>query len=124
MSGAPDGTGERGSDPAYFRRHPPEFGVDVRLVSVHRCRMPEISRFFGIIIAMYYNDQSPPHFHARYGEYEIKVAIESGDVLDGVMPQRAKRLIMEWWCLHRVELAEDWKLAEERRPLKRIEPLE
>jgi len=73
---------------------------------------------------MYYNDHAPSHFHARYGEYEIKVAIESGDVLAGQMPWRAERLIIEWSSLHRAELAEDWKLAEERRPLLKIEPLE
>jgi len=58
------------------------------------------------------------------GEYEIKVAIESGEVLDGVMPQRAKSLIMEWWSLHRAELVDDWKLAQQRRPLQKIQPLE
>ena len=85
--------------------------------------MPEISRFFGIVIAMYYNDHSPPHFHAHYGGYEIKVGIESGKVLDGDMPERAKGRIIEWWMLRHVELAEDWKLAQERRPLNSIEPL-
>lgn len=85
--------------------------------------MPEISRFFGIIIAMYYNDHAPPHFHAHYGEYEIKVSIESGEVLGGDMPERAKRRIIEWLALHREELADDWKLAQERRPLNSIEPL-
>jgi hypothetical protein len=85
--------------------------------------MPEISRFFGIVIAMYYSDHAPPHPTHIYSEYEIKVGIESGKVLDGDMPERAKRRIIEWWMLHRVELAEDWKLAQERRPLNSIEPL-
>jgi hypothetical protein len=86
--------------------------------------MPEISRFFGIIIAMYYNDHSPPHFHARYGEFEIKVAIESGEVLEGEMPRRAKSFIIKWWSLRRADLAENWRLAEQRRALKMIQPLE
>jgi len=86
--------------------------------------MPEISRFFGIIIAMYYDDHAPPHFHARYGEHEIKVAIDSGEIIDGEMPRRAKSFIIEWWAQHRAELAEDWRRAEERRPLKTIAPLE
>ena len=55
--------------------------------------MPEISRFLGIIVAMYYNDHSPPHFHARYGENEIRVNIETGEILSGAFPRRAQRLV-------------------------------
>ena len=86
--------------------------------------MPEISRFLGIVIAMYYNDHAPPHFHARYGEFEIRVNIDSGDIMSGNFPRRALKHVEEWLDLHRGELMEDWKLAEERRPLFRIEPLE
>ena len=86
--------------------------------------MPEISRFLGIVIAIYYNDHAPPHFHARYGENEIRVAIESGDVLSGSFPRRAEQLVREWLDLHRAEVMQDWKLAEERKPLRKIEPLE
>lgn len=88
------------------------------------CRMPEISRFLGIIIAMYYNDHGPAHFHAKYGDAEMKVNIETGEILDGVLPNRARRLVLEWWEIHREELAADWSLAQERKPLKKIEPLE
>jgi len=86
--------------------------------------MPEISRFLGIVIAMYYNDHSPPHFHARYGEHEIRVAIESGDIMSGSFPVRARKHVLEWLNLHRTELMEDWSLAQERRPLFNIKPLE
>ena len=86
--------------------------------------MPEISRFLGIIIAMYYNDHSPPHFHARYGENEIRVNIENGELLSGEFPRRAQRLVLEWLELHRNELLEDWNLAQHRKPLNKIEPLE
>ncbi len=86
--------------------------------------MPEISRFLGIIIAMYYNDHSPPHFHAKYGGFEIKVDLQSGEIIDGTFPTRAKKLVMEWYNLHRDELEEDWRLAKDRKPLNRIEPLE
>ena len=79
--------------------------------------MPEISRFLGIIIAMYYNDHGPPHFHA-------KVNITTGEIIDGGLPHRARKLVLEWWSLHQVELSEDWALAEARKPLKKIEPLE
>jgi len=86
--------------------------------------MPEISRFLGIVIAIYYNDHAPPHFHARYGDHEIRVEIESGSILSGSFPKRAQQLVLEWLDLHRHEVMEDWKLAEQRRPLRKIEPLE
>ncbi len=86
--------------------------------------MPEISRFLGIVIAMYYNDHAPPHFHARYGELEIRVDIETGDIMSGSFPKRASKLVLEWHKLHRDELLNDWQLAEERKPLEKIEPLE
>lgn len=86
--------------------------------------MPEISRFLGIIIAMYYNDHAPPHFHAKYGEFEAAIAIDNGEIVDGRLPPRVLGLVQEWRAYHRSELAEDWKLARERRALKRIEPLE
>ncbi len=86
--------------------------------------MPEISRFLGIVIAMYYNDHGPPHFHARYGEHEAAIAIASGEVIDGRLPPRALGLVQEWRERHREELIEDWRLARERRALNRIEPLE
>ena len=86
--------------------------------------MPEISRFLGIIIAMYYNDHPPPHFHAKYGEREMKVNIETGEVIEGSLPRRATRLVLEWWEIQQTELAKDWALAEARKPLNKIEPLE
>ena len=85
--------------------------------------MPEISRFLGIVIAMYYNDHTPPHFHAKYGEYEVTVRLEDG-VVEGAFPRRARNLVSEWYNLHREELLEDWKLARERKPLRAIDPLE
>jgi len=86
--------------------------------------MPEISRFFGIVIAMYYNDHVPPHFHARYGRNEIRVNIASGEILSGSFPGRAQNLVLEWLQLHRTELLEDWTLAQKRKILNKIEPLE
>ena len=86
--------------------------------------MPELSRFLGIVIAMYYNDHAPPHFHAKYGNHEIRVSIEDGTILSGSFPARAQRLVLEWLDLHRDELMEDWALAEQRKPLRKIEPLE
>ena len=57
--------------------------------------MPEISRFFGIIVRMFYDDHPPPHIHARYGEFEVKVDIKTGDVLSGKLPRRAMSLVWE-----------------------------
>lgn len=72
---------------------------------------------------MYYRDHAPPHFHAVYGDYEVTVTIDSGDV-NGDMPRRALAHIQEWRTLHRLELLETWALARASRPLPRIEPLE
>ena len=85
--------------------------------------MPEISRFFGIVVAMFYSDHAPPHFHARYGEDEVTVRIDDGGV-DGYFPRRALGLLLEWYALHRDELRDNWERARTRRPLQRIEPLE
>lgn len=85
--------------------------------------MPEISRFLGIVIAMYYNDHAPPHFHAKYGAFEITVRITEG-VVEGRFPRRALNLVLEWYSVHQTELLEDWELARERKPLRRIDPLE
>ena len=86
--------------------------------------MPEISRFLGIVIAMYYNEHGPPHFHARYGDRVIRVAIENGLIMSGTFPRRAQGLVQEWLALHRDELLGDWRLAQQRKPLVKIDPLE
>ena len=85
--------------------------------------MPEISRFLGIVIRMYSLKHAPPHFHARYGECEIVVHIETGFV-EGRFPRRALRHVLEWWELHRGELSEDWNLAAAGAALRPIAPLE
>ena len=85
--------------------------------------MPEICRFLGIVIAMFYREHVPAHFHALYGEFEMTVDIESGSV-QGDFPRRARGLVLEWYQLHKAELAENWRLARERKALRRIAPLE
>jgi hypothetical protein len=85
--------------------------------------MPEISRFLGIVIAMYWSDHAPPHFHAKYNGYEITVDIESG-IVRGRFPKRALRAVLDWLDLHKDELLEDWTLAQQDEPLNPIEPLE
>ena len=86
--------------------------------------MPKISRFFGIVITMYYNDHSPPHFHARQSGHRMRVDIKSGEVMSGSFPRRAQAYVLEWLDLHRAELMEDWQLAQARKPLRKIEPLQ
>jgi len=86
--------------------------------------MPEISRFFGIVIAVYFNEHNPPHFHARYGNDKVEIDIESLSVLAGRLPPRAMGLVIEWASRHQAELMEDWKLARAQAELRKIEPLE
>jgi len=85
--------------------------------------MPVVSRFLGIIIAMYWDDHAPPHFHAKYAEYEITVNIRTG-VVEGKFPKRALRHVLEWYELHREELIENWALCQKDESPKSIEPLE
>ena len=86
--------------------------------------MPEVSRFFGIIVAMYYNDHSPPHFHAKYRGDQASVRIDNGAIVEGKLGARTMRLVEEWRALHQAELLEDWNRARARQPLNQIEPLE
>lgn len=86
--------------------------------------MPEISRFFGIVIAMYYADHAPPHFHVRYGGQKAIVEIDSLQVLEGALSPRARGLVTEWAAQHQAELREDWQRARRMEPLEPIDPLE
>lgn len=86
--------------------------------------MPEISRFFGIIITMYYNDHAPPHFHVRYGSQKALISIENFTVLEGKLKPRAFGLVIEWASMHQAELMNDWELARQHAKLQKIQPLE
>lgn len=72
---------------------------------------------------MYFDDHPPPHFHAKYGDHEAQIAIETGDILNGALPQRALALAAEWVELRRDELMQDWERAARQEPLRRIDPL-
>ncbi len=85
--------------------------------------MPEICRFFGIIIKMYVGDHNPPHFHAVYQDEMAEYDIRTLTILNGTLPQRAHALVLEWASIHRDELLEDWILASEMKEIKKIEPL-
>jgi hypothetical protein len=86
--------------------------------------MPEISRFFGIVIRMYFNDHDPPHFHAFYGSTEAQVRVTPVGVLRGGLPPRALALVVEWAALHQGELLENWRRLHADEPAERIPPLE
>ncbi len=85
--------------------------------------VPELCRFLGVVIGMFYREHGPAHFHAVYGEFDITVEIESG-IVNGKFPKRALTHVLEWHGLHQAELMENWRLMEERKPLKKIQPLE
>ncbi|MBM4136584.1 MAG: DUF4160 domain-containing protein [Nitrospira sp.] len=92
--------------------------------------MPEISRFFGIVIAIFFDDHNPPHFHVKYGSYSASIRIEDFAVMEGYLPPKALGLVMEWadihmeWAdIHKDELLKDWELAKAKEPLFQIEPL-
>ena len=85
--------------------------------------MPEISKFYGIIITMLFQDHSPPHFHVKYGEYRAQITIQDG-IVKGTLPRRALNLVFEWLDLHRDELMENWKRMENRTILQKINPLQ
>lgn len=86
--------------------------------------MPEISRFWGIVIRMFFDEHAPPHFHAEYGDSAAQIAIQTLQVLAGELPRRAQALVLEWAALHRVELQEDWDLCQKQQQPKKIAPLD
>jgi Domain of unknown function (DUF4160) len=95
-----------------------------RSIASARFFMPEISRFFGIIITLYYNDHPPPHFHVRYGQQKAIVSIRTLALLEGKLSSRVLGLVQEWAADHQAELMADWELARQNEPLESIEPLE
>ena len=72
---------------------------------------------------MFFNDHAPPLFHARYGEFEATIDIDTGEVIQGELPRRALKLVQEWAIIHRGELLEDWRLCRENTSPAKIEPL-
>jgi len=81
--------------------------------------MPEICRFLGIVISMYFNEHNPPHFHIRYNEYRAVISIRSLNIVDGHLPARVRGLVEEWAELHQQELMTMW----ESKDFHQIQPL-
>ena len=84
--------------------------------------MPEISRFYGIIIKMFFNEHNPPHFHIEYQDFKAIITIKEG-IVEGKMPKNALKLTFEWMELHKDELISNWERIEKKIPLNNIEPL-
>lgn len=85
--------------------------------------MPTISRFFGIIISMYWDEHNPPHFHVRFGEYKCSIDINDVSVIVGKLPKKQERLVLAWTEIHQKELLHNWELClDDKQPIK-IEPL-
>ena len=76
--------------------------------------MPVISRFYGLIIKMYFQqrEHQPPHIHVTYAEYSGSIVIADGSVLEGDLPKRALAFVKEWLMLHKDELQEMWDTQE------------
>lgn len=85
--------------------------------------MPTISRFFGIVIAMYFDDHGPPHFHARHADGAAKIRIDSIEVIESTLSRRQLSFVLAWAELHQLELLRNWRLARVGKTLREIDPL-
>jgi len=86
--------------------------------------MPEVSRFFGISIRMYFDDHNPPHFHAIYGGEETEIGIDPITVLRGRFPRRALGMVLEWAAIHQQELLDNWSRLHNDETPQNIDPLD
>jgi len=86
--------------------------------------MPTLSRFFGIVITMNWNDHQPPHFHARYSEHEAAIRLDTLEVEAGHLPRRVTGLVLEWAAEHRAELWQNWERVQSSQPTQPIAPLD
>jgi hypothetical protein len=100
-------------------------GVDRRTAAGYNAvTMPEICRFFGIIISFNYRDHPPPHFHVRYGDQKAIIDIESLRLLEGSLSPRVRGMVIEWAAQHQSELMDNWDRARRCQPVNAIDPLE
>jgi hypothetical protein len=86
--------------------------------------MPEISRFYGIRITIYFNDHPPSHFHAEYGEYEAIFSIETGKIINGKLPNTAKKLVNKWYVLHKDKIIKVWECIQNDEVFEKVPPLD
>jgi hypothetical protein len=85
--------------------------------------MPELSRFLGMVISIYFDDHNPPHFHVGYNDQEALISINDLSVIKGDLPPRVMGLAMEWARLHQTELLENWNMVKETGKYYKIDPL-
>lgn len=85
--------------------------------------VPRISAFYGIVVTMYWRDHPPAHFHATYGGHVAEIAIDTLGLIDGWLPPRALRLVVEWASQHQQELRDNWDRARADERLLAIDPL-
>jgi hypothetical protein len=90
---------------------------------IYHKNMPELSRFLGIVISMYFDDHNPPHFHVRYNQHRALISIDRLSILEGNLPPRVVGLVMEWAGIHKNELLENWNMVQETGKWFKIEPL-
>jgi hypothetical protein len=97
--------------------------MDKLKICLYTKNMPELSRFLGIVILMYFNDHNPPHFHVEYGEYEASIAIIELSVLEGDLPSRILGYVVEWASMHKQELMNNWNMIQSVGKYNKIPPL-
>ena len=85
--------------------------------------MPTISEFYGIKIYMYWDEHNPPHFHARYAEFNAIISINDAFVTEGFLPGKQLKLVLAWTEIHRDELILNWNLAKNNNFIRKIDPL-
>ena len=85
--------------------------------------MPEISRFYGVVIKMYFNEHNPPHFHAEYGEYKALININTMGIVSGKLPSRVLGMVVEWASMNQNQLKQEWNKARNMESLGKISPL-
>jgi hypothetical protein len=85
--------------------------------------MPTISRFYGIIISMFWDEHNPPHFHVRFGEYKSSISIKNILIIAGELPKKQERLVLAWTEIHQQELLKNWELCQNDQQPMKIEPL-
>lgn len=85
--------------------------------------MPEICRFYGIIIRMYFDDHTPAHFHAIYGDHEAQIGIDPIEVIEGNLPKRAESMALEWAAINQQGLRANWERLRENTPAEKLPPL-
>lgn len=85
--------------------------------------MPEISRFNGIVIKIFYGDHPPKHFHAEYGGNKALISIDNLEILEGELPTNQFKQVKEWANMHKTELQANWEHAIKRQKLEKIKPL-